>query len=1653
MAEIVPMDPDDDEDERVLDDLKVLAGQDTKTYKDKQAPTAFLTLLEQFARYATGDDQLWAEPARLYQHAADSWAASHQRQPGEALIELKVSELDNGAQNSSGNRRLLLNICSDDKPFLVDSITAALTDAGKSILFFVNALIECERDADGNRLENGTNATKVRESIIHAELDPPDDETEVTLLTEELRKVLGDVNIAVADWQSMRVRLQEATDGLQMARPGHYTLDDMQEIVAFLRWLSDEHFAFLGVRRYRYEQSGDGLIFEHTPEHDLGILKDPSRRVLKNTYSERGELSASVEAFLTSEEPILVAKANSKSLVHRRVYLDYIGVKLYDKTGQVVGEDRFIGLFTSDAYNRPASDIPLLRAKVRQVLERAPFSVGGHNQRALLNILETYPRDELFQVDVDTLRESSIAILRLYKRPRIKLIMRRDRFDRFISAFVFIPRDQFNSDRREAIGRLIADTFEGRVSAFYPFFGDASLVRVHYIIGLNPGAPTGPGLITLTHQIRELCRDWHSDLSERMRLAYHGTVPKTLALRYRHAFPAGYREAMSPAEALTDIQTLEAMGERDFLVRAYRFDTDDPSTFRIKLYKRSTPIRLSDLIPTLENFGLSVSMEDGYEILAAPGGISGDGKESVWIHDFCTDDAQYRHIDLESIREPFENAMMAILKGNSEDDGLNALVLTSGLNWREVWMLRTATKYHLQTGIAYSQPYIEETLAKYPAITKNLVAAFHHKFSPDAKPATEKLEAFAQTVTTITEDLSEVMVLDDDRIIRRFINLFSAITRTNYYQSNDETVRPCVALKIDSQTLEEIPEPKPYREIFVSGPMIDGVHLRFGPVARGGLRWSDRKEDFRTEILGLVKAQRVKNAVIVPTGSKGGFVPKKLPQTDDRGVIFEAGRDAYKLFIASLLDVTDNIVDGDIITPDHVVSHDAQDPYLVVAADKGTALFSDTANSIAVENGFWLGDAFASGGSAGYDHKVMGITARGAWEAVKRHFREIGKDIQNEAFTVAGVGDMSGDVFGNGMLLSEHIKLIAAFDHRDIFIDPDPDPATSFAERKRLFELPRSSWNDYDSTLISKGGGVFSRGAKTIALTPEMQTCLGTEAQELSPNALISTILKAQIELFWLGGIGTYFKHDAEENWRVGDRANDPIRINASEMRMKVVGEGANLGLTQRARIAYAKAGGRVNTDAIDNSAGVDSSDHEVNIKILLRSAIEAGELQQDDRNPLLADMTDDVALHVLRHNYDQTRALSMIEASATEDLDAHSRFLSFLEKEGRIDRVVEDLPSQEALEMMAAEAASAEDRSKQGLTRPELSVLLAYTKLWLVDEVIDTNVPDDPFFARELVEYFPEAIRSFHKAMADHRLRREIIATRIANEIVDTCGISFVHEAILVTGASVREIVLCYEAARQIFSVGQFAANVDALDNQISAQAQIGLYQEAVRLLKEQVYRLATDIQALSCLESEGIEGLVKRYREPVQALYHGYASMVPQDELRAVEARKSAWVQQGATEDLSQEVALFDTLKHAIDIVDISRATNQSIDCIGGLFFSLGHQLKLDTLREHMRRRAGGDGFDRRAIRRLMEAVTTEQRQMALNLSATVGAWPDTCSEDWLRDTIPTWVADHHVAFNRYERFIDEINLQSQAPSVSKLSLLSRQLAELSERTAPQS
>ena len=1526
------------------------------------AQSAFIA---QMAADYVADELPELDAAALGAGLADFWRFADARPASPAIRIVRVGASDR------------LDIAQDDSPFLVDSVMGEIAERRVPIRAMFHAVVEVARDAAGARRERGKTA---RESMIQVFLDPLDQEQAAALI-EGLGATLADVRMAVGDHAAMLAMAERAVGELD-ARAKDLPADQVKEYQAFLRWMADDHFIFLGARIYDYPRTKDGGYAAeeplYQPEGSLGVLRDQTRGVLRRS-SEPAVLSAQLRQQLDSDTPLIVGKSNLRSRVHRRAYMDYVGVRRYGPDGRALGEIRFVGLFAAEAYDDPVHAIPLVRRKVDYVLARSGRVAGGHSDRRLHNILENFPRDELFQIGEDELLPLALGVLHLNDRPRVKLFARPDPFDRFISLIVYLPRETYEASLPGRIGALLARAYGGRVSALYPTFSDAPLARIHYIIGVDPGAHLAPDLDALEARIAEAARSWESKLEALLRETLE-TRDRAGALmaRYAAGFPPGYRDLYDASETVPDIIEMEEVGpDRPVAIRAYRYAGDPAEGFRFELYRWQDAAALADVLPILDNMGLKALVEEGFPVPR-----DGDAADQVWAHEFTMTDARGETVDFDTVKAAFEQAFLAVWEGRTENDGFNRLVIELGISWREAALVRALARYRQQSGLDPSEVVQQAALSDHPDVTRLILELFHARFDPASKASAAQRQAASDDLCgRIGEALQAVESLDADRALRRLAALVRASTRTNYYQRcADGTPKPYISFKIASRQLQDLPEPKPFREIFVAAPHVEGVHLRFGPVARGGIRWSDRRDDFRTEVLGLVKAQNVKNAVIVPVGSKGGFYPKRLPRGGSADAIRAEAVRAYTTFLSGMLDLTDNLAaDGRVIHPDGVVVLDDDDPYLVVAADKGTATFSDIANALAADYGFWLGDAFASGGSAGYDHKAMGITARGAWEAVKRHFRELGKDIQTEPFTVIGIGDMSGDVFGNGMLLSKEIRLVAAFDHRDVFIDPDPDAASSFAERQRLFNLPRSSWADYDAGLISKGGGVFSRTLKSVVLTPEIKALLDLHVDALTPAELINAILKAKAELLYLGGVGTYVKASAESQLDVGDKANDAIRVNATDLRVKVVGEGANLGVTQAGRIAFARAGGRIDTDAIDNSAGVDTSDHEVNIKILTGMAEASGEIDRPGRDRLLQSMTDEVAALVLADNRDQTLALSLMQRSAVADLNTYADFMTALEGEDRLDRALEGLPDATAIAVLR--------EAGLGLTRPELAVLLAYGKLDLFDTAIAGSGPDDPFFLKTLKAYFPSALHVFSREMRRHRLRREIIATVLANEIVNLCGPTFPRRLMAAASCDATALLVGFAAAKETLRFDSLWAAIAALDGQIPAEAQTALYAEASGILRAQTYWLArrASQKGLSGPQSRPkadvagagvpVETLIEAYQPAMDELREAGPSILSPFEQRIVARRIKAFRRGGAPNELAANLAAVGLLTTACDLADLAKAADWPIASAALLYHQAGAVFGFDRLRAGAGSLKAADAFERLAVRRLIEDLVVEQ------------------------------------------------------------------------------
>ncbi len=1530
--------------------------------------SAALKFLAQVHATATADDFAELNLDDWVFVCADLWAWAQQPDARDTRVRVIGGRRADGAPLG----RDVLEVVTRDKPFIVDSVMGEVNDQGVRIDAMFHPIVALPDAQGGSDLSSGQ-----RTSLIHVQIEPLSDARR-DALAQGVRDTLADVQIAVADFAEMRARMDQVTHELVNA-PVAVSDEEREEALAFLRWLRGDHFAFLGVRDYEFPTDADGAFLPDEPvdiaDSNLGILRDLTRNVLRRA-AEPAILSPQVQEMLLQPEPLIVAKATLRSRVHRRTDMNYVGVKRYRPDGRVVGETRFVGLFTAEAYHALVEDIPLIRSKVRRVLARSGFASNSHSYKRLRSILERYPRDELFESSDDDLLNIGLGLAHAHDRPRTRLFVRPDPYDRYVSAFTAIPRERFNSSVRENIGKALARGYGGRIAEFTPHFDASPLAQVHYIITVEPGNHPRPSLSTLEAEITALTRTWQDGFDDAAGRAGAPTPTLGATQRYRNAFPAGYRDAFSPDQALEDVAVIESLPANGAAAKARRAPGDPPDELRLRQYQRGHSTPLSDVMPILEAMGLYVRSEVGFAI--QPGPADGeDDPEPIWIHEYRArapkEACGAEGLDIDVIGPALESAFQATVDGRNENDGFNRLIITLGADWRSVCFLRACARYRSQTGMDPSQSLQERALADNPAIAQLLLELAETRFSPElGLDRAARDERQEEIRTKINEALDAVESLDADRVLRRIAGLITAIKRTNFYQ-RDAHGRPLdrIALKIAPRELEAVPDPKPFREIFVWAPHVEGVHLRFGPIARGGLRWSDRRDDFRTEILGLVKAQQVKNAVIVPVGAKGGFFAKRLPRGGDREAVLAEGVRAYRTFIAALLDVTDNLVNDTIVPPKDVVVWDDDDAYLVVAADKGTAAFSDIANDIAERAGFWLGDAFASGGSVGYDHKKMGITARGAWEAVKRHFRERGKDIQTEPFTAVGVGDMSGDVFGNGMLLSRHIRLIAAFDHRDIFIDPDPhDPPATWAERRRLFDLERSTWRDYDRSLISKGGGVFSRSAKAILLTPEIRALTGLTGEGATPADLIRALLRLPVELLWFGGIGTYVKAPHEQNFEVGDRANDALRIDAPEVRAAVIGEGANLGATQAARVALGRQGVRLNADFIDNAAGVDTSDHEVNIKILLNGVVRQGRMTTEERNALLAGMTQDVAAHVLTHNYDQTLGLTIAETTAAADLDAHERLIERLEGRGELDRDLESLPPSDVFRELKAQG--------QGLTRPETALLSAYAKNVLYTRILNSTVPDDPHFNAILLAYFPQAVRHLANDIRQHPLRREIVATVLANQMVNVGGPTFSHRARESTGADTDAVARAFAAAQAIFGFRDLVERIHDLDNRAPAHVQTALYRELIVLLRRQTYWLVRRGRGADRQKPRPLKDTIAAYRPGVDQLRAIATDVISPFAREQGETRIAELTEAGAPEALAREVVALRPLISSSDVIDLATRHHVPLEMVARTYHACGARFRFDALRSALGSMTLEEHWGRLSARRLIEDLYTEHARV---------------------------------------------------------------------------
>lgn len=1567
----------------------------------------------------------------LYGTASSFWAFAQKRQPGEPLIRVfNPRQATHGWESS----HTVIEVVTDDMPFLVDSLTAELNYQGLIVHLVIHPIFCVTRDSKGRLTDclPGTKGGGKPESFMHIEVSEQSDPAVLARMTGRIEQVLQDVRASVEDWPEMKARVAGLIDELESQPPKKIATAEIEQTREFLEWLNDDHFTFLGYREYSHNGSDDKQRLKTKPG-GLGVLRDASRPIFEN-WADDAPLPEDVRSFIRQPRLVMLTKANQRATVHRRVHMDVIGVKTYDARGKVTGERMIVGLFTSAAYSRSPMTIPMLRVKIEAVMSQAEFPPSSHDAKALAHILENYPRDELLQIEPAKLLENALGILHLQERQRTALFLREDPFKRYLTALVFVPRDRYDTDLRIKLASILEEEFDGTVSAFYPEFGTESvLAQILFVIKTGPDGIPAYSIEKIEARLRDATRSWEDRLRDALIDVRGEESGLVMFQRYGRAFTAAYRDRYDPAESVADIDRIDAARVSGGLeLNLYRPEDEPDNSVHLKLYHAGAPMPLSDVIPMLENMGLRVIGEEPFEVNYLYGEQTGE----TWVHDFAMESRTGAAIDLKTVREPFHECFARVLEGQVADDGFNNLVMGAGLTWREILVLRSYCKFLLQSRIPFSQAYMEETFANNPALAGSIVALFFALFDPARAGTPATTRRIKKLRSQIAEALDAVVNLDEDRIIRRFLNAVEATLRTNFFMTEDDGAQKAYAsFKIDSRNVEDLPEPRPMKEVFVYSPRMEGCHLRGGDVARGGLRWSDRREDFRTEILGLQKAQTVKNAVIVPVGAKGGFVCKALPAPTgdpqvDRQATQEEVVDCYSTLIRGLLDITDNFVDGIIVPPADVVRLDDDDPYLVVAADKGTATFSDIANGISQDYGFWLGDAFASGGSAGYDHKKMGITAKGAWESVKRHFREMGHDTQTEDFSVVGVGDMSGDVFGNGMLLSEHIRLIAAFNHLHIFFDPDPDPAKSFAERKRLFELPRSSWTDYDTKLISKGGGIFDRKAKSIKLTPEMKAAIGVSRDSMTPNELIQAILVAPVDLLWFGGIGTYIKSSDESHADADDRSNDALRVDAETLNCKVIGEGANLGVTQRGRVEYARHGGRINTDFIDNSAGVDCSDHEVNIKIALDDVVSNTDMTLKQRDALLVKMTDEVSGLVLNDNYLQTQTISQAERRASGSLEAQWRVIRALERRGLLDRGIEHLPDDEAMADLQVD--------DLGLTRPEYAVLFSHAKIALYGDLLPTKVPDDPYLTKDLARYFPKPLREkFGEQVARHRLRREIVATYVTNSLVNRVGATFVQDLQERSGAAPDDIARAYVIARDAFDLRPVWRDIEALDLKVDAAVQLDMAHELEMLVERMtVWFLNNARRPLD------IAATIDRYAPGIRELIEHLPEIVADEDRLDLESEAQRMVAQGVPKALARKVASLEVLAAGGDVVQISRESQVPVLDTGRVYFDLGARLGIDWLRHAARAVDPVSDWERLAVESIVD--DSYRHQSALTNRVLDVAGGGKLGARAAEGVIATWIESRNGAVERTVQLFDTLR-ENETVDLAMLSVANGQLRGL--------
>ena len=1516
-----------------------------------------------------------------------------------------------------------VEVLHHDLPFLVDSVRTELNRRGYSIHTLQTTVLSVRRGSKGELLEilpKGTQGEDVlQESLMYLEIDRCANSAELNVLSKELEQVLGEVRVAVADFEPMKTKVQQILTGLDNSR---FAVDpeEKAEIKSFLEWLVGNHFTFLGYEEFVVRDEADGGHIVYDQDSFLGLTK------LLRTGLTYDDLRIEDYAVNYLREPTLLsfAKAAHPSRVHRPAYPDYVSIREIDADGKVIKECRFMGLYTSSVYGESVRVIPYIRRKVEEIERRSGFQAKAHLGKELAQVVEVLPRDDLFQTPVDELFSTVMSIVQIQERNKIRVFLRKDPYGRFCYCLAYVPRDIYSTEVRQKIQQVLMDRLKASDCEFWTFFSESVLARVQLILRVDPKNRLDIDPVLLEKEVVQACRSWQDDYASLTVESFGEASGTNVLADFPKGFPAGYRERFAAHSAVVDMQHLLSLSEKNPLVMSFYQPLAQISGQRMlhcKLYHADTPLALSDVLPILENLGLRVLGEFPYRLR------HNSGRE-FWIHDFAFTAAEGLELDIQQLNDTLQDAFVHIVRGDAENDAFNRLVLTAGLPWRDVALLRAYARYMKQIRLGFDLGYIASTLTNHTDIARELTRLFKTRFYLARKLTSDDLEDKQQRLEhAILAALDDVQVLNEDRILRRYLDLIKATLRTNFYQTDARGQnKSYFSFKFNPHQIPELPKPVPKFEIFVYSPRVEGVHLRFGNVARGGLRWSDREEDFRTEVLGLVKAQQVKNSVIVPVGAKGGFLPRRLPLGGSRDEIAAEGIACYRIFISGLLDITDNLKDGALVPPVNVVRHDDDDPYLVVAADKGTATFSDIANGIAIDYGFWLGDAFASGGSAGYDHKKMGITAKGAWVGVQRHFRERGINVQEDNITVVGIGDMAGDVFGNGLLMSDKLQLVAAFNHLHIFIDPNPEPANSFAERQRLFDLPRSAWSDYDTSIMSEGGGIFSRSAKSIAISPQMKERFDIQADKLTPTELLNALLKAPVDLLWNGGIGTYVKASSESHADVGDKANDALRVNGNELRCKVVGEGGNLGMTQLGRVEFGLNGGGSNTDFIDNAGGVDCSDHEVNIKILLNEVVHAGDMTEKQRNQLLGSMTDEVGNLVLGNNYKQTQALSLAARRAYVRIAEYKRLMNDLESRGKLDRAIEFLPAEEAINERIAEG--------HGLTRAELSVLISYSKIDLKEALLNSLVPDDDYLTRDMETAFPPILVSkFSAAMRRHRLKREIVSTQIANDLVNHMGITFVQRLKESTGMSPANVAGAYVIVRDIFHLPHWFRQIEALDYQVSADVQLELMDELMRL-----GRRATRWFLRSRRNEQNAARDVAHFGPHLAALGLKLDELLEGPTREGWQSRYQAYVAAGVPELLARMVAGTTHLYTLLPIIEASDVTGQNAADVAKAYFAVGSALDITWYLQQISALPVENNWQALAREAFRDDVDWQQRAITISVLQQGDGSQD------VETRLELWMEQHEGMIERWRAMLVELRAAS-GTDYAMYAVANRELLDL--------